>query len=137
MSGNERYLLAVYILEQRDGAPVSSGSIADLLDRSPASATEQVRRLAGEDLVTHEPYEGATLTDAGRERADRLHEAYVTLSWFFRSVLDLDTHERDAMELAGVIGPEVAERLVTTLPVEGAEGDGDGSSPVSDPMRDP
>ena len=47
--------------------------------------------------------------------AEALHETYVTLSWFFRSVLDLDTHEREAMQMAGLVSPAVAERLAETL----------------------
>jgi len=77
-----------------------------------------LQRLNDQGLVVYEPYEGATLTDAGRERGTDLHESYVTLSWFFRSVLDLETHELEAMELAGVIDPSVADRLTTVLPVE-------------------
>ena len=52
------------------------------------------------------------------ERATALHESYLTLSWFFRSVLELETHESEAMELGGVIDPSVADRLSTVLPVE-------------------
>jgi DtxR family Mn-dependent transcriptional regulator len=40
------------------------------------------------------------------------------LSWFFRSVLDLETHEPEAMEVAGVIDPSVVDRLRTILPVD-------------------
>ncbi|WP_121821197.1 metal-dependent transcriptional regulator [Halostella salina] len=119
MSGADQYLLAVYIAGQRDGSPVSSGHVADLLDRSAASATEMLQQLETRGLVTYEPYEGATLTAEGRERAERLHESYVTLSWFFRSVLDLDSHEAEAMEMAGVIDPSVVDRLAATLPSEG------------------
>ncbi|MFB6235010.1 MAG: metal-dependent transcriptional regulator [Halopenitus sp.] len=118
MSGADLYLLAVYIEAQRGGAPVSSGAVADRLDKSSPSVTEMLQRLNDRGLVTYEPYEGATLTDAGRERATDLHESYVTLSWFFRSVLELETHESEAMELAGVIDPSVADRLTTVLPVE-------------------
>jgi DtxR family Mn-dependent transcriptional regulator len=46
-----------------------------------------------------------------------LHDSYVTLSWFFRSVLDLETHESEAMEMAGAIDPSVVDRLRTILPV--------------------
>jgi len=78
-----------------------------------------LQRLDDRGLVTYEPYDRATLTDAGRDRATDFHESYVTLSWFFRSVLELETHESEAMELAGVIDPRVADRLTTVLPVEG------------------
>jgi len=118
MSGADLYLLAVYIETQHSGTPVSSGALVDRLDKSPPSVTEMLQRLDEQGLVVYEPYEGATLTDAGLDRATDLHESYVTLSWFFRSVLELETHESEAMELAGVIDPSVAERLATVLPVE-------------------
>ena len=103
---------------QRGEPPVASGVVADRLDKSPPSVTEIVQRLDDQGLVVYEPYEGATLTDAGRERGTDLHQSYVTLSWFFRSVLELETHESEAMEPAGVIDPTVSERLTTVLPVE-------------------
>ncbi|GAD52528.1 iron-dependent repressor [Halarchaeum acidiphilum MH1-52-1] len=140
MSGDDRYLLAVYILEHRREPPIESSAVAELLDVSQASATEMFQRLDDRGLVTYESYAGATPTDAGRERADSLHETYVTVSWFYRSVLDLDSHEAEAMELAGLVSPSVVERLASTLPhedaametVESAEGDRDDSGSETD-----
>ncbi|QLH78035.1 metal-dependent transcriptional regulator [Halosimplex rubrum] len=120
MSGVPQYLLAVYIAEHRRSPPVPPGVVAEMLDRSPAAATEMCQRLAEDGLVSYEAYEGVTLTDSGRERAAQLHETYVTVSWFFRGVLDLDEYETEAMELAGLVSPTVAERLAATLPT-GAE----------------
>ncbi len=110
-----RYLLALYIAEHRASPPISPGRIAEMLDRSPAATTEMLQRLAADGLVDREPYEGATLTDVGRERAGELHETYVALSWFFRDVLDLDAYEREAMKMAGLVSPAVAERLAHLL----------------------
>lgn len=118
MSGADLYLLAVYMESRRGEPPVASGVVADRLDKSPPSVTEMLQRLDNQGLVVYEPYKGATLTDAGRERGADLHQSYVTLSWFFRSVLELETHESEAMELAGVIDPSVTERLTTVLPVK-------------------
>jgi DtxR family Mn-dependent transcriptional regulator len=118
MSGADQYLLAIHIETERTGAPVASGAIAERVDRSTPSVTEMLQRLDERGLVSYEPYEGATLTDAGRDRASDLHESYVTLSWFFRSVLGLESHEAEAMEVAGVIDPSVARRLRTVLPVD-------------------
>ena len=98
MSRTALYLLAVYIESQQGDTPVSSGAIADRLDKSPPSVTEMLQRLDEQGLV--------------------VYESYVTLSWFFRSVLELETHESEAMELAGVINPSVVDRLTTVLPVE-------------------
>jgi DtxR family Mn-dependent transcriptional regulator len=116
MSRASQYLLAIYIAQQRDGPPVQPGTLAEMLERSPASATEMCQRLADDGLVSYEPYEGVTLTESGQERASELHETYATVSWFFRSVLDLDDYETEAMEMAGLVSPSVAQRLAATLP---------------------
>ncbi|ELZ38190.1 iron-dependent repressor [Halorubrum distributum JCM 10247] len=92
--------------------------MAETLDRSPATVTETFQRLDEDGLVEYEAYNGVTLTDAGRERAGELHETYVTISWFFQSLLELDDYEKEAMELAGLVSPTVAERLTDTLPIE-------------------
>ena len=118
MSGAAQYLLAVYILDHRDDEPVRTSDVADTLDRSPGTVTETFQRLDADGLVEDDAYEGVTLTDAGRERATELHEAYVALSWFFRRVLELDDYEAEAMELAGLVSPDVAERLADTLLAE-------------------
>lgn len=118
MKGRPQYLLALYILEHRRSPPIPPGMVAEFLGRSPAATTEMFERLAVDGLVSQEPYEGVTLTPAGREAAADLHERYVALSWFFRTVLELEEYEREAMELAGAVSPTVTERLVATLPVD-------------------
>ncbi len=117
MTGADQYLLALYIESEADSPPIASGTVADRLGRTVPSATEMLQRLDERGLVSYERYEGATLTDEGRERAAELHRSYVTFSWFFRSVLDLETHEAEAMEMASVIDPSVTDRLTTVLPV--------------------
>jgi DtxR family Mn-dependent transcriptional regulator len=124
VSAGGQYLLAVFILGHREEEPVGTNAVAEALERSPATVTERFKQLDEEGLVEYEPYEGATLTAAGRERAAEVHETYVTVSWFFRGVLDLDDHESEAMGLAGIVSPTVAERLAATLPA-----DGDAASP--------
>ncbi len=118
MSGPAQYLLGLYIAEHRESSPVSPGVVAEMLGRSPATVIEAFRQFENDDLLRYEPYDGATLTDAGRRRAAELHDTYVTLSWFFRGVLDIDDHETEAMEMCGAVSPAVAERLASTLPFE-------------------
>jgi DtxR family Mn-dependent transcriptional regulator len=118
MSQPSQYLLGLYIAEHRDAPPVSPGVVGEMVGKSPSTIIGVFRRFETEGLLTYEPYEGATLTDAGRQRAEELHETYVVLSWFFRSVLEIDDHETEAMELAGVVSPVVAKRLASTLPFE-------------------
>jgi DtxR family Mn-dependent transcriptional regulator len=118
MSGRDEYVLALYIVEHQHDPPVSPGRVAERLGRSPATASEMFRKLDEDGLADYEPYEGVRLTDPGRARAEDLHETYVLLSWFFRSVLDLDDHEGKAMEMAAVMDHEVATQLVGTLPYD-------------------
>jgi Mn-dependent DtxR family transcriptional regulator len=115
MSRASQYLLVLYMAERRDPGPIAPGDIAAALDRSPAATTEMLQRLEERGLVTHEPYEGATLTDDGRETAEDLYHTYVVLSRFFDDVLGLDDHEREALELTGNISPVVRERLASTV----------------------
>ena len=115
MTGASHYLLVLYIKEQQQTPPIPPGEVADTVGKSPAAATEMLQRLDSQGLVSHEPYDGATLTCDGRETATDLHERYVTLSWFFRDVLGLETYEREAMQLAGAVSADVTERLTSLL----------------------
>ena len=115
MSDTSRYLLTLYRLSDRHDGPVPPGAIADDLGRSPSATTEMLQRLDARGLVDHEPYDGATLTAEGRDAARDLHDTYVTLSRFFRDVLELDDHEEEALAIAGTVSPVVADRLASTL----------------------
>jgi len=126
MTGTNRYLLALYRAERRADAPIPPTDVADAVGRSPAATTEMLQRLDERGLVRYEPYEGATLTDDGRETAEERYDAYVTLSAFFRDVLDIEDHEAEAARVAGTIAPRVAERVATTLPLDDSAAPGEG-----------
>ncbi|QCC58192.1 metal-dependent transcriptional regulator [Natrinema thermotolerans] len=115
MTDASQYLLACYLGAREEGEPVSPGYVADELERSPSVTTETLQRLERRGYLRYEPYEGATLTDQGREAAADLHERYVVLSTFFREVLDLAEPDREAMTLAGSVSPLVTERVAETL----------------------
>jgi len=129
MTGTNQYLLVLYRAERRRDGPTPPKEVADAVGRSPAATTEMLQRLDERGLVTYEPYEGATLTDEGRETAGELHEAYTTLSAFFRDVLDIEDHETEAARVAGTISPGVAERVASMLPLEEAAGQAPESHP--------
>jgi DtxR family Mn-dependent transcriptional regulator len=75
------YLKAVYRLGHQ--GPVATQRLADELGVAPSSATNMAKRLHELGLVTHEPYHGVTLTEAGRQaaldvvRRHRLWETYL------------------------------------------------------------
>jgi len=78
----EDYLKAVYELQKRSDK-VTTSAVADELEVAPASATNMLKKLSEMKLVTHEPYRGVTLTEAGRKvaleviRHHRLIETYL------------------------------------------------------------
>ena len=57
----EDYLKAIWMLQQIE-APVSTSRIAERLEVSAAAVTAMVKRLAGQNLLRHEPYYGVRLT---------------------------------------------------------------------------
>ena len=78
----EDYLKTIFKLSRGDER-VTTSAIAERLDVSPASVTNMVKKLAEMNLLTHEPYRGATLTEAGEKialetiRHHRLLELYL------------------------------------------------------------
>jgi DtxR family transcriptional regulator, Mn-dependent transcriptional regulator len=79
----EDYLKAIFSLG-KGGNAVSTQSLADRLNFSPASVTKMLKRLAGYKLVEYEKYQGVRLTESGRKvaveilRHHRLLELYLT-----------------------------------------------------------
>src|SRR5690348_3943259 len=76
------YLKSVYKLQTTEGR-VTIGAIAKDQGVSPASASAMVKKLAALDLLEHEPYRGAQLTESGERvaleviRHHRLLELYL------------------------------------------------------------
>ena len=56
------YTKAVYALEMRRDAAVTTNALADRLGVTPGSVSAMVRKLSELGLVEHEPYRGVRLT---------------------------------------------------------------------------
>ena len=65
----ENYLKAIYHLEQQFKKGVSTNALAEEMKTKASSATDMVKKLAEKNMLTHIPYQGATLSDAGRDYA--------------------------------------------------------------------
>lgn len=115
MNTADQYLRALYLLEQIEGAPVSTGRVADVLEVSPASANEMIGKLADDGRLDHEKYQGATLTEAGIERAEAVLQTYCILEHFLANVLGVEDYRGEAASLEAVIDETVAERLDTII----------------------
>ena len=114
----EMYLITVArAIESGHPEPVPMPAIAEALSVSVASANEMVRKLAGRELVTYEPYRGAGLTRAGRAVADRVLRTRRLWATFLVDHLGFAPVEADdqACHLEHVTAPDAAERLADFL----------------------
>lgn len=111
MSTENKYLKAIYLIQQIEDGPAATGAVADVLDVSPASVNEMIGKLEAEELVDHEKYKGVTLTDEGITSARTALETYCIIERFLVSVLAVESFRAEARQLESVIDDTVAERL--------------------------
>ena len=115
MNTADQYVKAIYLLQQMEDGPASTGALADMLDVSPASANEMIGKLEDRGLAEHEKYKGVTLSDEGIVRARDALQTYCIIERFLANVLDVEEFRAEARELESVIDETVAERLDTII----------------------
>jgi DtxR family Mn-dependent transcriptional regulator len=112
----EDYLKTIYRLSE-GGRPASTSQIAEALSLAPPSVSGMVKRLSEQGLLSHEPYRGVLLTEAGRVaairmvRRHRLIEAYLVgrLGYTWDGVHD------EAERLEHAVSDELVERMAEAL----------------------
>ena len=115
MNTANQYLKAIYLVQEIEDGPASTGAIAERLDVSPASANEMVGKLEQQELCQHEKYEGVELTDEGIVQARDALQNYCIIERFLIEVLDVEEFRGEAKQLEPVIDGTVAERLDTII----------------------
>ena len=115
MNTADQYLKAIYLVQQEEDGPASTGRVAEMLDVSPASANEMIGKLEERDLLEHEKYKGVTLTDDGIVKASEALQNYCIIERFLYEVLDVEEFRHEAKQLEPVIDETVAERLDTII----------------------
>lgn len=115
MNTANQYLKAIYLVQQQEDGPASTGDVADMLEVSPASANEMIGKLDDQGLLDHEKYKGVDLTDDGIHRAREALQNYCIIERFLLEVLEVEEFRAEAKQLEGVIDETVAERLDTII----------------------
>jgi len=115
MNTAEQYLKAIYLAQRLEDGPAATGTLADMLEVSPASVNEMVGKLEERELVDHEKYTGARLTDEGIRRAEDALQTYCIIERFLANVLEVEEFRGEATALEAVIDDTVAERLDTII----------------------
>ena len=65
----ENYLKTIFSVYTQTQSNVSTNKIANLLDTSPASVTEMIKKLQEKNLVIYEKYNGVMLSNDGENKA--------------------------------------------------------------------
>jgi DtxR family Mn-dependent transcriptional regulator len=129
-SAVEDYTKAIYALQVRgeEGEAVSTNAVAERLGVTPASASQMVKRLGEAGLVTHEPYHGVVLTDAGRKVALEVMRHHRLLELYLVESLGVpwDRVHQEAEVLEHVLSEELEELIAAKL-----------GDPTHDPHGDP
>jgi DtxR family Mn-dependent transcriptional regulator len=122
------YAKAVYALETRRGAAVSTNDLAARLGVTPGSVSGMVRKLTEVGIVEHEPYRGVRLTAEGRRVALEVLRHHRLLELFFAQELGMpwDRVHAEAEVLEHVISEELEQLIAARL-----------GNPAVDPHGDP
>jgi len=115
MNTQDQYLKAIYLVQDLEDGPASTGAVAEILDVSPASVNEMIGKLEGQNLAEHEKYKGVSLTDEGIRRSRVALQNYCIIERFLWEVLEVEEFRTEARQLEAVIDETVAERLDTII----------------------
>jgi DtxR family Mn-dependent transcriptional regulator len=107
---------------------VSTNALADRLGVTPASASGMVKRLGELGLVTHQPYRGVTLTEAGQRVALEVIRHHRLLELYLVETLGVpwDRVHDEAEVLEHVLSDQLEELIAAKL-----------GDPTHDPHGDP
>jgi len=111
------YAKAVYALETRGGAAVSTNQLAARLGVTPASVSGMVRKLTEVGIVEHEPYYGVRLTQEGRRVALEVLRHHRLMELFLNQELGMswDRVHAEAEVLEHVISEELEQLIAVRL----------------------
>jgi DtxR family Mn-dependent transcriptional regulator len=115
-SAMEDYLKAIYKIDQ-SGATVTTQRLAEVLGLSAPSVTNMVKRLHEYHLVSHTPYQGVTLTEAGEKVALEVVRHHRLLELYLATALGFpwDEVHDEAEKLEHYVSDELERRMEQAL----------------------
>jgi DtxR family transcriptional regulator, Mn-dependent transcriptional regulator len=124
----EDYCKAIFTLQARSEAPVSTNALAERLAITPGSVSAMLKRLDGEGLIARAPYHGVRLTPAGRRVALEVIRHHRLLELFLAETLEMpwDRVHAEAEVLEHVLSEELEQLIAAKL-----------GDPTRDPHGDP
>lgn len=113
----EEYLETIKTLEEMEGSPVKTSSLARILVVSAASVSEMLQRLSGKGVVSYTPYSGVSLTEKGLKQVLKLTRRHRLWEVFLNKCLGISWEEvyNEACNLEHNTSELVAEELARFL----------------------
>ncbi len=125
----ENYVKTIYLQCDGDAAQAAAtGKVAAALSVSPGTVTSMLKTLKETGLAEYTPYEGVSLTDAGRKLALRVLRRHRLIELFLARTLNLswdEVHE-DAENMEHAVSDLLVDRIDEFL-----------GFPATDPHGDP
>jgi Mn-dependent DtxR family transcriptional regulator len=108
----ENYLKNIYKLSSNEGK-VTTSSLSEKLQISPASVSEMIKKLAEEGTLTHTPYKGVELTDEGKKLALRIIRKHRLWEMFLVEVLHFrwDEIDDEAERFEHIMSDKMEEKI--------------------------
>lgn len=113
----EEYLETVKSLEEMEGSPVRTSSLARVLAVSAASVSEMLQRLSEKGMVRYTPYSGVSLTEKGIQQVLKLTRRHRLWEVFLNKYLGIEWEEvySEACNLEHNTSELVAKKLAHFL----------------------
>ncbi|HVM72699.1 MAG TPA: metal-dependent transcriptional regulator [Anaerolineales bacterium] len=109
----EDYLSLIFILE-RDGEPVIGVQLAELLNVTPPTVTNTLKRMVRDKLIVMDK-KGTRLTKLGRESAQTILRRHMLTEWMMVKRLPWSRLHQEAHNLEHAISAETEEALLKEL----------------------
>ena len=107
----EMYLECIYVLSQRSDS-VRSIDVSEHMGYSKPSVSRAVGILRKSGYITVDPSGYITLTESGRERAEKIFERHTILSDFLMMLgVDADTASEDACKMEHIVSDTSFEAI--------------------------
>ena len=109
----EDYLSLIFVLE-RDGEPVVGVHLAELLNVTPPTITNTLKRMVRDKLIVMDN-KGTRLTKLGRESAQTILRRHMLTEWMMVKRLPWSRLHQEAHNLEHAISAETEEALLKEL----------------------
>ncbi len=124
----ENYLKAIFHLERKYQAGVSTNALAEEMETKASSVTDMIKKLSEKDLVKYKKYQGVKLSEKGRVAAIEVIRKHRL--WEFFLVEKLNFNWDEVHEIAEQLEHIKSEKLIKEL-------DRFLGHPTRDPHGDP